>query len=268
MSQSLIIGCGNLGKIIIDGFEKKEKTLIVYDKRKKTLEELKKKKYKKIIIQDKLKDIIWKNLKYVMICVKPKDANVLFKEINNFLTKNNILISFAAGLLAKKICQMLGKQFRIIRLMPNVFVKVEKSATGAYKNFSEEGIQKIIENDFKFFGFFKWFKREDQMNFHTALYGGGPAYVCFFFQCLINISRKYGLESNSSREMVLSLLHGTSKFLELENIDFTEVINKVASKGGTTEEALSFFNNNKKLQSFLEKGISMAERKSRFLSGE
>ena len=68
--------------------------------------------------------------------------------------------------------------------------------------------------------------------------------------------------------MVLSLLHGTSKFLELENIDFTEVINKVASKGGTTEEALSFFNNNKKLQSFLEKGISMAERKSRFLSGE
>ncbi len=35
MSQSLLIGCGNLGKIIIDGFEKRKIQLVVYDKKKK-----------------------------------------------------------------------------------------------------------------------------------------------------------------------------------------------------------------------------------------
>ena len=43
MSESLIIGCGNLGKIIIEGFERRKLKLIVYDKKKTTLEELKKK---------------------------------------------------------------------------------------------------------------------------------------------------------------------------------------------------------------------------------
>jgi len=87
MSESLIIGCGNLGKIIIEGFERRKLKLIVYDKKKTTLEELKKKKYEKILIQNNLKNIKWENLKYIMICVKPKDTNVLLNEIKILLKK-------------------------------------------------------------------------------------------------------------------------------------------------------------------------------------
>ena len=265
MSESLIIGCGNLGKIIIEGFERRKLKLIVYDKKKTTLEELKKKKYEKILIQNNLKNIKWANLKYIMICVKPKDINVLLNEIKNFLKKKNILISFAAGLDVKKICRALDQKLRIIRLMPNILVKVEKSSTGAYKNFNDNGIENIIEKDFNFFGMFTWFKKEEQINFFTALYGGGPAYVCFFFQCLFNISKKNGLGPKISKEMILSLLHGTSEFLEIEKSNFSEIISKVASKGGTTEEALKFFKKDSKFINFLEKGIKMAEKKSRSL---
>ncbi len=201
-----------------------------------------------------------------MICVKPYDANILLNRIKNYIKKNTILISFAAGLVAKKISQLLGKQFRIIRLMPNILIRVEKSNTGAYKNFTDHKIKKKIEKDFDFFGMFTWLKREDQMHFFTALYGGGPAYVSFFFQCLLSISKKYGFETQHSREMVLSLLYGTSEYLESENTNFSEVIGKVASKGGTTEEALMFFEKNEKFLNLLEKGIVMAEKKSKFLS--
>ena len=43
MSNSLIIGSGNLGKIIIDGFGRSKKPLIVYDKDQKSFDSLKKK---------------------------------------------------------------------------------------------------------------------------------------------------------------------------------------------------------------------------------
>ena len=89
--------------------------------------------------------------------------------------------------------------------------------------------------------------------------------LSFFFQCLFNISKKNGFGPKISKEMILSLMHGTSEFLKIEKSNFSEIISKVASKGGTTEEALKFFEKDSKFINFLEEGIKMAEKKSRSL---
>ena len=43
MTKSLIIGCGNLGQNIISGFYKKKKKILICDKNKILLKEIKKK---------------------------------------------------------------------------------------------------------------------------------------------------------------------------------------------------------------------------------
>ncbi|MBC10388.1 MAG: hypothetical protein CMP32_00530 [Rickettsiales bacterium] len=266
MSNSLIIGSGNLGKIIIDGFGRSKKPLIVYDKDQKSFDSLKKNKYQDIRFASNLNLINWENIKYLMICVKPKDIEGLIDEIKNLVKKNTLIISFVAGLRLEKINKLFSENFKIVRLMPNILLQVDKSATAAFKNFRKKMFTKQFEKDFHFLGKLRWLQREEDLNFFTALYGGGPAYLAFFLKCLQDISVKKGLKKNISQEMILSLLIGTSKFIEHNRLSLAELIKIVSSKGGTTEEAIKFLKKNNLFLNFLEKAMKNAEEKSKTLS--
>ena len=65
MNASLLIGCGSLGKIILDGFRRKKKEIIVYDKDTSVLKKIKL-SYKKIRLFNDFKQINWENLSYIM----------------------------------------------------------------------------------------------------------------------------------------------------------------------------------------------------------
>ena len=40
--------------------------------------------------------------------------------------------------------------------------------------------EKKINNFFTFFGSFVWLKNEEEIDFFTAFFGGGPAYISYF----------------------------------------------------------------------------------------
>ena len=51
-----------------------------------------------------------------------------------------------------------------------------------------------------------------------------------------------------------------------KSLDFSDLIKKVASKGGTTEKALMYFSKNDKLEHIINDAIKKAEKKSKDLS--
>ena len=54
--------------------------------------------------------------------------------------------------------------------------------------------------------------------------------------------------------------------IDKENYKFNDLIKKVASKGGTTEEGLKVLSKNNNLSKLFEKAISSAENKSKIIS--
>ena len=74
MTKSLIIGCGNLGQNIISGFYKKKKKILICDKNKILLNEIKK-KYKNFFeVTDNLKEVSLKKIEYIFLCIKPQQV--------------------------------------------------------------------------------------------------------------------------------------------------------------------------------------------------
>ena len=110
-----------------------------------------------------------------------------------------------------------------------------------------------------------WIKDEKQFDFFTSMFGGGPAYIFYFIKTLVSITRKSGFESKPASKLVLSLLHGASKFLEKNDEEIDSHILKVASKGGTTEEVLNYFSRKDRLYNLVSSAITKGSKKSETL---
>tara|TARA_Y100001954_G_C15784315_1_gene591631 strand:- start:775 stop:1593 length:819 start_codon:yes stop_codon:yes gene_type:complete len=261
MNQSLLLGCGNLGRIILNGFLSNNMKVKVFEKNQKIQKELKKlnKKNLEIIVSlDSLKD---KTFRYVFLCVKPSDSISLIKEIKKKISTKYTFVSFVAGLETKKITEILNTD-KVIRMMPNILIEVGRSSTGVYSKNTSKIFKKEISNHFSFFGILEWLKNEEKMDFFTALYGGGPAYIFYILEIFNKISYQNGFSKKRSQLMLENLLIGTSDLIKKKDQDFEEMIKKVTSKGGTTEKALEFLRK-KKINDIINSGIRKASIRSK-----
>ncbi|MFA6177719.1 MAG: pyrroline-5-carboxylate reductase dimerization domain-containing protein [Candidatus Paceibacterota bacterium] len=220
-----IIGFGTMGKAIAKAISKKDPKIAVFsiDKDKPNL--------KNFIEKVKKSD-------FIIFAVKPQEAKEAFVEIKNYLNKKTILISIMAGVSIKELIHLSGHK-KIIRMMPNLGLSVGYGIAAwrgvgisllekkKVKNF----INKITEN-FEV-------KNEDTINKVTAISGSGPAYFFLLADCLIKACDNLGLNKNESQQLVEKTFSAAA-ILSKES-DYSSLIKKVASKGGTTEAALNIF---------------------------
>jgi pyrroline-5-carboxylate reductase len=68
--------------------------------------------------------------------------------------------------------------------------------------------------------------------------GSGPAFVYRFIDALIEAGAKYGLPRDLGKRLVLQTLIGATRMVNQSKTPIAEMIQQVASKGGTTEAGL------------------------------
>tara|TARA_B100000963_G_C22575039_1_gene647993 strand:+ start:159 stop:965 length:807 start_codon:yes stop_codon:yes gene_type:complete len=262
---SLLIGCGNLGKIILRGFISSRKEILVLENNRRVVSSmtgiLKTVKFLKV-----LEKIEWKKISYIMLCVKPKDAVNILSEIRKYCDKTHVIVSFVAGLQTKTISKIVLSKSPVVRVMPNIFIDSNNSATAFFSNKIKESLKKKIAKDLKIFGKCIWLNNEKKMDFFTAMFGGGPAYFFYILDCFDKIIRKNGIKVDDSLSLLTTLLEGTLIKLKSRNVDFKKSIRKVASQGGTTEEALKVFDKNSALFNLFNTAINSAKQKSSQIS--
>ena len=262
---SLLIGCGNLGKIILEGFIKKKRKISVLEKNINVCKKIKKKFPHVECFSDQNK-VNWDKVNYIMICVKPKDSKKVVSEIKNYFNKNHVILSFIAGLQTKTISKWIISKSSVLRVMPNIFISSNNSSIGVYSNDLNKNIKNKIVKDFGEFGDIVWVKKEEKIDFFTAMFGGGPAYLFYILNCLNKIIKKNGFTESQSLSAIKLLLKGVLEDINKKNYKFSESIQTVASKGGTTEEGLKVLSKRNNLFKLFEKAIMSAEKKSKIIS--
>ena len=265
MNKILLVGCGSLGKIILEGLISPKNKITVLEKK---LEKRKKINFSNVnVIKDYDSDIT-ENFDYVLICVKPKDCHNFLKKFKDKKI-NKVLISFVAGLSISKIISTINyKKLKVVRIMPNILIKNNKSSTGIYTKNINVSMKKKILDIFKFFGYFYWLKKESDFHFFTAMYGGGPAYLLYIFECLNHISLKNRIKREDSLNLLTMLLEGSIQILKENPKDFTTYIQNVTSKGGTTEQAMQILKKENILFKTIEKAMKSATSRSIIISKE
>lgn len=198
----------------------------------------------------------------IFVAVKPGIVESALRDISPRLDKNQILVSIAAGIPIKKISAWSADHSKIVRVMPNLPVQVFAGVSV----WIAKGINSKEKNNIKALlqtlGHEIEVKKESMIDSATAASGGGPAYVAAFLESLANFAKKSGFSAIEARNLALTTLIGSAKYISETGIDFAELKNAVQTKGGTTEVGFKVLKS-KKWQEILKKALTEATRHAR-----
>lgn len=256
-----VIGFGNMGSAIVVGLlEKKifkKKQIFVYDIDRNKL------KKSKLNVKKNNEEVV-KNSDIILLSVKPKDAENILKEINKFLTPRKLLISIMAGIKIEKIEKIVGVDIPVIRVMPNLNVKVKFGIIAYCSNKKGKKYEKFVKKIFSPVGIV--FKMpENKFDTITAISGSGPGFLFFIAEEFKKICIEKGFSSEIAQKLVSALFYGTGKMLFETKTEPEKLKEMVSSPGGTTLAGLKVFEE-KNFDKILREVINRAEERSKELS--
>lgn len=180
-----------------------------------------------------------KNCKYLVFAIKPQFFPQVLSEIRNEVTKEQVVISIAAGITIDTIKEGLTKEVRIVRAMPNTPAMVLKGMTGisfSDDSFSEEE-KNIIDRFFKSFGKYEIFP-ENLMNAVVCANGSSPAYVYMFIEALADSVVSYGIPRDKAYTLAAQTVFGSAAMVLETGEHPGRLKDNVCSPAGTTIAAV------------------------------
>jgi len=178
----------------------------------------------------------------IILAVKPQDIKELFPRIKPIVASNQVILSIMAGITMKSIADALGSE-KVIRAMPNLPAQVGMGMTVFTSTEAVTRLELVmVQNLINTTGKSIYVAEESAIDSSTAISGSGPAYVFFFMQTMMQSALKLGFSKSEAELLVSQTFRGTIDLYRKNNFNCEEWIQKVSSRGGTTEAAIKSFN--------------------------
>lgn len=245
MSYKLgVIGVGNMAKAIIAGIQKSDvdiSQIILFDKNTDQYS----------MLPDgncsyKLASSVFETVSdadCVLLSVKPQNMTELFGEISSVESHSQKLyITIAAGVTVNTVSAALGNA-RTVRVLPNLPMTVGQGVSVICRN------DEIPQGDFDFVcSLFapagsNLIIDESEMNRIIGVTSSSPAYVFKFIDAIYKGAVAQGLPQQGLVEAICDVFIGSALLLKQSGDTPEQLAAKVASKGGTTEQALNCLQN-------------------------
>jgi pyrroline-5-carboxylate reductase len=177
----------------------------------------------------------------LFICVKPLDTLPVLLDLITIVSLETHIVSIAACVTISDLERVFGG--KITKVIPSITSEVHEGVSLVCHNSkvhsgdaarveallrSISQIEKIPESDFEV---------------ATDLTSCAPGMIAAMFENFVGAALRHGdLPLEVARRMVVSTLLGTAKLLAERNMGFSELIDRVATKGGITEEGVKVLN--------------------------
>ncbi|EKF86717.1 pyrroline-5-carboxylate reductase dimerization domain-containing protein [Methanobacterium formicicum] len=233
------IGYGAMGSMIIRGILSSgvlaESDLIITTRTPHKLKDLKE-SYPLVEIAPDNVTVARKSQK-LFIFVNTGRVKELLEEIKDHLSHKTHIIYIAAGLTMENVEKIFPG--RISKVIPSLTSEVGEGISLVAHNKQVEDVDaEFVEQTFKAIGEIKIVK-EDQFGLGANLTSSAPAFISSILMKFTESALKEGLfTQKEAEEMVIETLYGTAKLLQKTDMTFEDVITKVATRGGITEEGL------------------------------
>lgn len=170
----------------------------------------------------------------LILAVKPQVMSRVLARYQPHVDGRHLVISIAAGVPIAALEKELGREMRIVRVMPNTpaLVLAGASALSANEQASEEDMA-AAEQIFSAVGTCVRLP-EDLLDAVTGLSGSGPGYVFTFMEAMVDGGVLAGLPRPVAEQLVLQTVYGSAR-LAMETGEPLGVLKgRVTSPGGTT----------------------------------
>ena len=240
-----VIGVGNMARAILAGIISSDASIdefFIYDKNETACKEYKYNK-KFNIVNNVLEAV--NSADCVLLSVKPQNYSEVLDDIKKAEKFNEKLyISIAAGITSQSVSDTLGGAV-VIRVLPNLPMTIGNGVSAICKN------AKATKDDFDFVNsIFSYAGTtiiidEIEMNRIIGVTSSSPAYVFKFIDSICKGADAQGLNGKELLDAVCDVVIGSALLLKQSSDTPSELISRVASKGGTTEQALNTLDNNR-----------------------
>lgn len=238
------IGTGNMGSAIIKGLVVSrfvsEKEINIFDLNDEKVKKISE-KYNVNSLQNEAK--IVENSEIIILAVKPDIYSSVLEKIKDKMGKNKIILTIAAGVNISDVENIIGKDKKIVRTMPNTPAQVMEGMTAVSfnKNINSEEKETI-------FGLLNSFGKsieieEKLMHVFTAISGSLPAYVYMFAEALSDGGVLEGMSREKTYKIIAQAIKGSAEMMLKTGKHPGILKDEVTSPGGTTIEALKVLEN-------------------------
>jgi len=267
------IGTGNMGGAILEGFSASKSSegckILVTNLNKEHNEWALERTGGRCEIVDGNRNLC-KRSDVVIIGVKPQVIDGVLDEIAEVFGENEdrILVSMAAGISIDHICKYIGKDSRVIRIMPNTPAMVGEAMTAVCRNkqVDDEEFNQVKEI-FDSIGKAEEID-EKLIDCVIGVSGSSPAYTYMYIEALVKAAASNGMDEEKARVFAAQAVLGAARMV-LESSESIEQLRiNVCSPGGTTIEAVNkLFENGfmedvyEGFQAAVDKSIAMTKAK-------
>ncbi len=238
MNKITIIGGGNLGKSIISGLASSDLfeaiDITVVDKSKYNLKEVKEKLGVSTSqdIPESIKDVKW-----VILCVQPRQLDAVLREIKDLITADQILISTVTGTSIAEINTVVPNN-KVVRVMPNTGAAKKLSMTCIAANDDVKEELAIVEKMFDTIGE-TLIIEERLMQAATVLGASGIAFFLRFLRAMIQGGIQMGFHPHEAQIIAVQTAIGAATLVAENGTHPEREIDKVTTPQGCTIEGLN-----------------------------
>ena len=233
-----IIGYGSMGKMIFSKFiESKiisESNIFISNRTYEKIKNLQEIYPKLNICKNNIEAA--ENADLFFICVKPLEIKTVLSEIFEKINDDCHIVSLNGSVLFSQMEQICAGR-KISKVIPSVTAEVNQSVTlvchNAHVNDNDKNDLKTL---LECFGTVIEIP-EAEIGMGSELTSCMPGFIGAIFKVITNEAEKHtSIDKKEIINMAIKTLFGTGKLLQEKDMTFDKLINRVATKGGITEE--------------------------------
>ncbi len=229
-----IIGYGSMGRMLLEKLlaskAVSEENLLVANR---TFEKIAHLKDKCTVCESNRETV--KEADIVFLCVRPGDMKEILLEIRDYIKEDALLVSLNGSIMFEQLSQIY--KGKIAKAIPSVTAEVNQSQTLVC--YSERVTVKDKECLTELLSCMGTVIElpEQEMGIGSELVSCMPGFIAAIFGELCESAKKHTMLSESEiARMVLHTMVGTGRMMLEKGYSFENVISRVATKGGITEE--------------------------------
>lgn len=229
-----IIGYGSMGKMILEKIAEAKKIdnkdLYVANRTYEKIEHL-----TNILNVCKTNIELASMTDIIFICVRPIDIKLILNEIKSVVSENTLIVSLNGSITFEMISKIIDH--KIAKAIPSVTAEINKSQTlVCYNSLVSENDKIMLEDLLKCMGDVIELP-EEEIGMGSELVSCMPGFISAIFDVISNSAKKHtAISEQQIIQMLLRTMVGTGDLMLEKNLSFNDVVTRVATKGGITEE--------------------------------
>jgi pyrroline-5-carboxylate reductase len=233
-----VIGTGNMGSALVRGWSRSPALgarLLVWDKIPSALQRVK--EYEGVVLAGSPEQLVT-GAEFLIVVVKPKDAEGLLGSVAPLLREGQIVISSMAGVELGQIRRMAGPRPALFRVMPNLGVEMGAGtvAVAAEAGVSPEMEQRVVDL-FAVLGL-TVVVPESMLDAVTAVSGTGPALLALALEGVEDGGVAAGLPRSVARAFARRAMLGAARMLAAGDESAADLQCRLAPPGDPLREGV------------------------------